>query len=287
MDDNHTQDAYAALVADCMNKRVSRSVMLRGRTEFVPHDAGIEMDTLPVFCHPQPNYHAKEFDPTDSITAMEAMMTGNFRLPYPRCAFISYIPSDIPALTTPTPYQKNVGRYYVVVAEEEDDGILFFGFVRHDDMRTWARQVWQAHVTATEITWAYEAGDAPADFIKPLTAATEQRLHILWGVIHKITTKGGSVTEAIGGSDTRNIDARRQRLGLSPVPRVRILKFDETPAAPSVSTGSGASKRPHHRHGTWRNLKTGRKVWVRAAKIHGGGAVPPWYELESTERVLH
>jgi hypothetical protein len=41
----------------------------------------------------------------------------------------------------------------------------------------------------------------------------------------------------------------------------------------------GSTKKPHARRGHWRCLKSGRSVWVRNSKIHGGVEGDILYEV--------
>lgn len=277
MDLNAIQDAFAALVADCHNKRVSRAIMREDKTHYEPHDPEVELDNLPVFAHAP----VERFN-DDTLAALDAIEAGEFRLPFPRCAFISYLPPNAPGLLNQSgSYAKSTPRHYVVIAEEEDDGsVTFFGFVRHDDMTRWAKHVWQAQQTREHFSFAFEDEGAPDDFLKGLVTAAQDRLRAVCGIIHKMSTHNGATVVATGGNATQLIDKRRTRLGLPPVPRVRLLNFDMPRIARPATQPTGRTVMPHYRRGTWRSLATGRRVWVRASAIHGGGdSPPPWYQV--------
>jgi len=92
---------------------------------------------------------------------------------------------------------------------------------------------------------------------------------------------GGRVSQWVP-SNTR-ITERRTRLGLPPIPPVRIVHLDAPVAATAATNGSGSGgrRRLHAVRGAWHTRKaTGHRSFHRAHERGGGGEPPtPWYEV--------
>ena len=280
------QDAFAQLVEECRIGTLYRCELLcnPNRTKFILHKPGIDLSDLPVF------YLGEMADSTDAKqtdAALDAVQAKQFRLPYPRCGFLSYLPASSLALTRgPDRYRLLIGRYYLMLAQELDDGVLFSSFMLHDNKDHWAKQVWQVFLNAKSIEYAYDPAaiaTTDADFLDHFQIGTEHRVTHLLPQIHRLMTRRqGTVAAGVGTAITARINARRQNLQLGAVPAIRIIDLDAPEPAPaaSASHGKGAPKAPHYRRSTWRTLPTGRKVFVSSAAIHGGtGSPPPWYEV--------
>jgi hypothetical protein len=280
------QDAFAQLVEECRIGLVRRMMLLSNpdRVKYIPHKPDIEVADLPVFSLPE-----RVIIGDDAVDGLEASQANRLHLPYSRCAFLYRVSATSPNLQkVPERWRRPIGRYYCVVAQAVDDGILAASFMRSDDHPHWSLQVWQAFIShgpagGIEINYETDAiAGANAEFLQMLDQSSTERLSLLMGDIHRLTTtETGEVTNIPGTRITDKINQRRQKMNLGEVPRIRIVKFDAVVRPSSASTTkTGGTKKPHYRRGTWRKLSGGRQTWIPSSAIHGGGGdVPPWYEV--------
>lgn len=70
-----------------------------------------------------------------------------------------------------------------------------------------------------------------------------------------------------------NVGRAKSKKALKPLPA--FITIENKPAADrgEPSGHSGVAKLPHNRRGHWRNLRSGKRVWVRDCAIHGGSDV--------------
>jgi hypothetical protein len=70
------------------------------------------------------------------------------------------------------------------------------------------------------------------------------------------------------------INAKRQKKGKLPLYSYHVLEVDnevwDAPVNPGAQKGDGVARRSHLRRGHIRRLDETRRVWVRAAYVHGG-----------------
>lgn len=67
-----------------------------------------------------------------------------------------------------------------------------------------------------------------------------------------------------------------------PIPATRIIRVNRQgliAATRARRSGTAIERRPHERRGHYRQLRTGKQVWVNSCKIHGGSDVPPKYDI--------
>jgi hypothetical protein len=249
------------------------------RTEYIPFRPNVELTNLPVFSLGLLPTTMEPF----RVDALQAALAELLHLPYPRCGFLyRAIPTAISQMAVPTIHRNANRRWYFLLADEQPDGLLVHGYVRHDNMPRWARQTWQAMIDQEALSISYDpeaVQGVDEEFFRVLDEGTNNRLIILMSDIWRITRGNGRVSHSAGTSTTELSNKRRKRDGLPPVPAVRVLDFDAPGRLPAVPSGAGARKAPHFRRGTWRTLPTGKEVWVRPSAIHGGTPdAPPWYE---------
>jgi hypothetical protein len=279
------QDEFARLVEENRIGTLYRPVFRTNpnRTIYVSHRSGIDLSDLPVFFLGEQPVFAGE----PAALAMEAVMADQFRLPYARCGFMHHMGAGHPSLLAASTYPNNDPRWYMVLAEQEDDGrIIVTGFMRHKPIDHWTRQIWQGVITsgaegAITIAWDPK-GNAPDQFLEFLFQSTEDRITLLLGEIHRMMTGRGRSEYATGTALSERIDQRRVKMKLPPVQRVRAIDFDALPTAPTGrENAKGTRKAPHFRRGSWHVRKaTGKKSWHPPSAIHGGGGdAPPWYEV--------
>lgn len=79
---------------------------------------------------------------------------------------------------------------------------------------------------------------------------------------------------------TLNHGRAKSKVKLVPVPRFIRIGGPLRVSQNQPHTGTGSSRSPHERIGHWRNYRSGKRVWVRDCKIHGGSYVPRNYRVE-------
>lgn len=73
---------------------------------------------------------------------------------------------------------------------------------------------------------------------------------------------------------------RRERVNLDAILPAVVVRMISRQAEGSDSSRSyGGTKQPHDRRGHWRNYKSGKKVWIRNQRIHGGSEKPRQYRV--------
>jgi hypothetical protein len=282
------QDDFAQLNEECRLGWVYRCVIHSNpnRTSYHQHQPGVDMN-IPVFWLGE--MPAQLIGGADSplYGAMTAIKENRFKLPYPRSAYMYALSSDNPAMhRLPVSLHNDTPRHYVMVAEQsEDNSILLFCFMHHATEPHWARQTWQVFITQSE-DGAIETAFDPESKVDPvfmayLSQSVDLRVQQWCADVYRLmTANNGVVGYADGGSGTDRINARRDKLHLPTVPRLRIIDFNAPPPATVVGKGTGTPKSPHFRRGGWRTLATGRQTWIPASAIKGGGGEPPpWYEV--------
>jgi hypothetical protein len=285
-EDVRMQDCWSRLVEECRIGTVYRPIFLSNRTTFDSHKPHVELSQVPIFYWGEMQ---ADRDDAEVDKALQAIQTGAIKLPYERVAFMYHVSSDNPTLHRgPAHRQNHNARVYVMIVEEEDDGsITIFSFYWHyTTMDHWVKQCFQARVTCgsdAQMEFAFHPDVLPhVEFMARFQCAIEHMILNFLADWHRLMTHKGSVTFPLPGKETQRINLRRSRLKLPDVSAIRIIKLGDLVlhVAPSAPSAPGAMKRPHFRKGTYRTLATGRRIWVRAMAIHGGGGdPPPWYEI--------
>lgn len=208
--------------------------------------------------------------------ASELLSGNEMRMPFPECAFLFR-------------YRETGDRYETVnLVHIRDDGEAIWGdtyFQQDADSPT--KSKW----TKTPFQFVLHPGLGVEANFDPLV-----RLTPFWENEYRIDlrSKYSEVLYAAlmlsahrahledDGSNTVALMAGSEGHDLSHLPPTRIIKVNRPgliAAARARSSGTGAEKRPHERRGHYRNLQSGKKVWVNACKIHGGQDAPPKYSV--------
>lgn len=285
------QDSYAQLIEDCRQKRTEYPIptMVNGRagTKYVTRNLEIDLTDVPAFFMGTAPDHIL---PVHQVAAMEAIVERRFHLPYSRSVWFYAVDGNSAALArAPQKYHLPVSRDYAMIVEEDDGIIIMTPFMRHTGHKHWIRQSWSANIIPGP-DGAIENYIDPiwlkteSEFQVTMEAAISSRVRLVLIDIHRVMTqRHGHWDAAPAGQHTDRVNARRIKLGLPEVPRMRVIDLSTLLPPPTKTTGTGSPKSPHYRRGTWRtSSKTGIMSPVRASAIHGGGAAaPPWYEVRS------
>jgi hypothetical protein len=284
------QDAFAELVEEIRLGWVYRPELHelpKRHTKYIQHKPQVDL-TCPVFYFGE---IASQQKTAVLDAALESLEQHTFRLPYPRCCFLSSLSSDNPSLLLAA-LKSGTGdaepRYYLTVAEQYGDGSIFcFSFMRHSGHDHWIRQLWQATIRNGHIDIAIDPQRCSEEFMDMFRASAHSRIEALLADVQQLMTrKTGRSDEVVGSTVTRKIDERRRKLNLPDISRVR--RIDLTNPEPDVGTvrrirtgTKGVPKRPHYRRGHWRNYEDGHQKWIEPLAIKGGSMnPPPWYEVK-------
>jgi hypothetical protein len=136
------QDAFNSLVEYCRLGRL-RLMVLRSnpnpnRTVDISFKPDMVLTNLPVYDFGELSPEVTE----GHVRALEAVMAGQFHLPYPRCGFL-HRTGGRGQESLPEQYRLKVGRFYIMLCDESDGIIQIDSFLRHDNHTAWSQQVWQ------------------------------------------------------------------------------------------------------------------------------------------------
>lgn len=232
------------------------------------------------------------FDPADSsfvgtevcndlwAEASELLSENKMRMPFPECAFLFR-------------YRETYSRYETVnLVHLRDDGEAIWGdtffqqAIDHPSKSRW---------TKTPFQFVLHPGLGVEMNFDPLVRLSpswehEYRLdlrskytEVLYAALLLGSRRASILEEA--ANPVPLIEVNRQRSepdDLKPLPATRIIKVNLpvlVATARNRGRGIGSEKRPHERRGHYRNLQSGKQVWVNACKIHGGSGAPPRYSV--------
>jgi len=279
----NAQDAFSKLVEEVRIGQVRRPIATERPvgTKFVPHKVNIDLD-IPMF-YLIGDHHHIPFD--DATKAIDQIVDKTFHLPYPRCGFMMSLPGTHPGLQH-LDRRFHVRHTYIVVVEEDDEGLHFIPFMTNELIGHWARQLFDIYMMfgSDEIVTTYDPawGDFPSDFISRVEASLWLRLAANLGLVYQLMNRQGVAASLPGTQVTDKINSRRSKMDLPSVPLVTAIDLNRMPSV-SLSLGSGSPKRPLFRRGSWHTRKaTGKRSWHPPVAVHGGGQViPPWYEVRA------
>jgi hypothetical protein len=280
----NAQDEFAKLVEDVRIGRIGRPISVGSITKFVPYRPVIDLN-LPVFHVVGDHYRI----PVEAaLEASKQVQAATFHLPYPRCAYMMSLPGTHPGMKHLAP-RFHVRHSYVVVCEEDDEGLHFIPFMRNELIEHWVRQLFDLYLPfgSDSLITMYdpEWGNFPADFIAKVETSLWDRVSGIMAFIYQMMNRRGEATTVPGTQVAEKINARRSKMQLPAVSGVITIDLDKSPVDGSgIGKGAGTPKKPHFRRGAWHTRKTtGQRSWHSPVAVHGGGEiVPPWYEIRTS-----
>lgn len=90
---------------------------------------------------------------------------------------------------------------------------------------------------------------------------------VMYG-IYKMTVTGGDFHIAVPSKRQIQVNKKKLRKGKAPTIEFRLVKIEpHKPRLPTLPHGTHASPRQHWRRGHWRNLPSGKRVFIKPALI--------------------
>lgn len=211
--------------------------------------------------------------------ASDLLSRNEMRLPFSECAFLFR-------------YRETVNRYETVnLVHLRDDGEAIWGdtyfqqAIDHPSKSKWTKTPFQF---VLHPTLSVEMNFDPMVRLSP-SWEQEYRLDLrskyteaLYAAL-LLGSRRNSVEEAVADNvdPIEHAAPKGDNRDLGP-PATRIIEVNQSmlvAAARSKRVGIGSERRPHERRGHYRNLQSGKKVWVNACKIHGGSETRPNYSV--------
>jgi hypothetical protein len=205
----------------------------------------------------------------------EALQAGSFRLPFPECWFVIWF-SDADG--------ERYDTVNLLHAMETGDGgvhvvIYFRCFGAPGVMGKWTQAPIQTRserdgfvsVTETRFSSEHWYAERKMDAEVALNNVLVSTLLI---------AKHPDPPESTPSDFLATVNRGRVRGKLAPLPAVRIIDLTRyNYPSNALAGGGGGTVRPHDRRAHRRLLKSGRDVFVRSSKIHGGSGTPPQYTV--------
>lgn len=194
--------------------------------------------------------------------------SNRLHLPFDRSIFIFHWQETDAAFATI--------NYYVV--EREGVGIRLTNYFRHPHETGLKAQLTRgaASIFVTD-TMQYDFHASAGRFDEAARESAAEDLRAAFSAVVAavgLINRRQIVREHVVEPTMAAVNEGRSKAKLSPLlPPVRVKLGDAVIRSTGSHTGDGSPRLPHNRRGHWRNLRSGKRVWVRDCAIHGGSDV--------------
>src|SRR5882672_8865185 len=134
------QDQFTLLVEDCRLGWLRRPIAHKDRVRFEAFKPNVDLSDVPVFWVQGENIRP---DLETLVKAMERLEQRTLHLPYPRCAFFTLLPADHPGIIDA---KFRYAHLYVILIDEDDEGLSLTPFMKHETMDHWSRKVFELFI---------------------------------------------------------------------------------------------------------------------------------------------
>ena len=213
------------------------------------------------------NYPKVIFEPSfnveHGVIANAFNEVGEVRLPFPKMTIITCPPPQgfdgkvaalLPIYVTQD--HNSVLAYFVTNRKGKVD-VLAFRYYMQEVIVDGERNKMLTEIIATPAQVERLGGQDAVQYF------AQFYMHVITRVIYMMTISGGEFYMCKPSPKDATMNAKRIRKGKKPLLEFRMITIDgRKPNLPSVPHGTHASPRQHWRRGHWRNMKTGKKVWI-------------------------
>jgi hypothetical protein len=213
------------------------------------------------------NYPKVIFEPSFNVDrgviANAFNEVGEVRLPFPKMTIITCPPTDgfngkvaalVPIYVTQD--HDSVLAYFVTNRKGKVD-VLAFRYYLQEIVVNGERNKMLTEIIATPNQVERLGGQNAVEYF------AQFYMHVITRVVYMMTISGGEFYMCKPSPKDATMNAKRIRKGKKPLLEFRMITIDGSKSGlPSTPHGTHASPRLHWRRGHWRNIKTGKKVWI-------------------------
>ena len=251
-------------------ERVKKSFMYVADLD---NKVGSEKDEIKNIILNYPKIIIEPFGP-DKLESIESIMDdfvniGEIKLPFPAITMVEAVSAD----------GRTIDGFTHAFLKQLDGGVEVLIFIGRDAPDRFYEQAFDSMLPFkmtigvapdNKIHFLVESvghkGDSKREVCIPSTALMNQTLFSVLKCIHKSTINDGGEGCYISKPTPREIQVNRKKLTKKKVPLVefRLIKIEPHKIQlPTMPHGTHASPRQHWRRGHWRNLNSGKRVFVK------------------------